>query len=257
MNQKWTRFFWCIKLGFVLLCLLIWWWCIPLAESILPAFYDQCVYYEFAEKFLREKYGEHIHVHNQRLPLSELNSGNFMDYKYSFRLNGKKYQFIYAKGWGDDGDFYGDNAQSDELYQLVDDAIDVVRYDSTISDFDRISWKFSREVIQPYFLFGDGAKRGDTLFTDKYTGDNLHEFPLHIILYWDKKTVFDCDREKLEEIYASLTEELALYDVDCREIHIFCKEAEDYYYIAKTSEGMKIEDKDYSTGLFEIYRSPF
>lgn len=239
------KFLWLIKLGFVLLCLGIWWGlCIPLAESIIPAFYEQCVYHEFAKNFLREKYGENVYVYNKRLPLSEMNAGKFSDYRYDFRLSGKIYQFLYyARSWSDDGDFYGDNVQSEELYQLVDGVIDVVRYNSTISDFDWISWKFSKEVIQPYHLVLAETEKDDRMFMTKYTGDNLHEFPIRIMLYWDKRTAFDCNRQKLEEIYTSMTEELALYDVDCREIHVFCKETEDYYYITKTLEGIKIEEK--------------
>lgn len=233
-------FLWLIKLGFVLLCLLIWWWCISLAESIIPAFYDQCVYHEFAENFLREKYGEDINVHNERLPLSELNAGRFMDYEYNFRLHGKKYQFLYYKTGSDDGDFYGDNAQYDEIYQLVDDAIDKVRYNSTISGFDRIGWRFSQDVAQPGYALVMTQKMIDAMFTSKYTGDNLHEFPICIVLYWDKETAFDGNQKKLEEMYKSVTEDLALYDVACKEIYIY-KDGKDYH-ITETSKGIKIEE---------------
>lgn len=240
MNQKWRNFFWRIKLGFVLLCLLIWGeLCIPLAESIIPAFYDQCVYHEFAEKFLREKYGEHINIHNERLPLSEANAANFMDYRYSFKLHDKTYQFLYDINWGNGDVFYGDNAQYDEIYQLVDDAIDKVRYNSTISDFDRIGWRFSQEVAQPGYALVMTQKMIDAMFTSKYTGDNLHEFPICIVLYWDKETAFDGNQEKLEEMYKSVTEDLALYDVACKEIYIY-KDGKDYH-ITETSEEIKIE----------------
>ncbi|MCM1180339.1 MAG: hypothetical protein NC347_08800 [Clostridium sp.] len=230
-------FLWLLKLVFVLLCLRIWWeLCIPMAETIIPAVYDQCVYHEFAEEFLEEKYGEHINVHNKRLPLTEMNSANFYDYEYSFNMNGKTYQFIYHIGnYGNGAVFYGDNAQYDEIDQLVAKAIDKVRYNRTLSDFDRIDWRFSEEIKNPSF----------TMFQSKYTGDNLHEFPVRIYLYWDKKTVFYCNREILEELYTSVTEDLALYDIDCKEIHIYCVEQTDYYYITKTSEGIKVEDKKY------------
>lgn len=234
-------FFWLIKLGFVLLCLQIWWLlCIPLAKSIIPAFYEQCEYHKFAENFLREKYGERINVHNRRLPLSEMNVANFKYYIYNFRLHGKTYQFLYAKDWGDNGDFYGDNVQSDELYQLVDSAIDIIIYDSTISDFDRISWVFSEE-IQPDSV-ARGIKMGDTMFTSKYIGDNLNKFPIHVSLYWDKETKFNKDQETLEKIYTNMVRNLEVYDISCEEIRIICRKATDYY-ITETSEGIKIEEE--------------
>ncbi|MCM1180340.1 MAG: hypothetical protein NC347_08805 [Clostridium sp.] len=238
-------FLWLIKLGFVLLCLGIWWGlCIPLAQSILPAFYEQCVYHEFAKNFLREKYGENVLVYNQRLPLSEMNAANFMDYKYSFRLHGKTYQFLYAKYGIDDRVFYGDNVQSDELYQLVSEAVDKILYNNTMTDFDQYSWIFSEEVHPDSISWW--LEIADTIFAHKYTGDNLHEFPICIVLYWDKEDPFDCNRETLVEIYTSVSGDLALYDVDCKEIHIVCTETKDYYYITKTSEGIKVEDKDYA-----------
>ena len=236
-------FLWLIKLSFVLLCLLIWWvCCIPLAKSIIPAFHEQCEYHKFAENFLREKYGERINVYNKRLPLSEMNTGNLKDYKYTFRLHGKTYQFLYyVRVLSDDGDFYGDNAQSDELYQLVDSAIDVIIYESTISDFDRISWRFSDEVVQPDYSLAMRTDMGDTMFMSKYTGDNLNEFPIRISLYWDKETKFDKNQEKLEKIYTNMVRDLEAYDISCEEIRIICEGATDYY-ITETSEGIKIDE---------------
>lgn len=237
-------FFRLIKLGFVLLCLRIWWWiCIPLAKSIIPAFYEQCEYHKFAENFLREKYEEKIDVYNKRLPLSEMNTGNLKDYRYNFRLHGKTYQFLYyVRDLSDDGDFYGDNAQSDELYQLVDSAIDVIIYESTISNFDRISWRFSEGVVQPDYSLAMKTEMGDTMFTSKYTGDNLSEFPIRVSLYWDKETKFNKDQETLEKIYTDVVRILKSYDISCREIYIICEKATDYY-ITETSEGIKIEEE--------------
>ena len=234
-------FLWPIKLGFVLLCLLIWWMlCIPLAESVLPAFYDQCVYHEFAEKFLREKYGEHINVHNERLPVGEL--ANFKDYKYSFKLNGKTYQFLYAKDWGDDGDFYGDNVQSEELYQLVDSAIDVIIYESILSDFNGISWIFSEEV-QPRSV--TQIKMGETMFTSKYTGDNLKEFPICLDLDYAYTTAIT--EEELEEIFKDVRNKLLELDIVCKNISITCYDESGHrmeFDITETENGINIKRED-------------
>ncbi len=123
----------------------------------------------------------------------------------------------------------------------MDGAIDKVRYNSTISDFDRIGWRFSDEVAQPGYALVMTQKTIDAMFTSRYTGDNLQEFPVCIFLYWDKETAFDGNQKKLEEMYTSVTKDLELYDVTCKEIYIY-KDGKNYS-ITETSEGIKIEEE--------------
>lgn len=69
----------------------------PIGGVVSSALIEQYKYHYQAEKYLEEKYQETVRVHNERLPLGELNFANFYDYRYSFEINDRKHFLTYYK----------------------------------------------------------------------------------------------------------------------------------------------------------------
>ncbi|MBQ9984334.1 MAG: hypothetical protein IJP29_07065 [Lachnospiraceae bacterium] len=239
---------WFVKASFVAVCFVAWGWLfVPLAKSIIPAFIDQCVLHQFAEDFLEEKYGMDINVKNERLPLSELNVANFFDYRFSFKMAGEECLFLcYVKEDDKNPYLYGDNGQLNELYKQVELAFECIyAYFAEQGEASKIDTS-SLKCYSWCFLVKSHSKEAysgnfyrEEIFIPRYTGDNLHEFPIQLNLYYEDN--YKLDKERLEQIYLETTAQLDNYNIVCEEFNVWC--GEQAYNVASVKGKIQIQKR--------------
>lgn len=250
MRKMIKIFLWVVKFCFIAFCLLTWIRLLPLGETIIPAVMDRQKYYSVAKDFIREKYGEDIKVRIGELDLYEFNMGNTGIYTYYFDLQGEEYYFAYEiNPTNGKLEYYGDTAQSKELHQAVDEALNE-QYGERVSldDIDNkaviLGWNDSN-LYCDHWAFSDTTYYDkDAIFVTKYTGDNLEKFPIWISLYYDVG-VRGFEEEDLRKLYYEVKDTLKEYDIDCNEVYLYCERIKRHwfkvYHITETSKGIEIE----------------